>query len=274
MIPEIKGAVSARPKVRADINSVRIVTAGGEAKLQQKSVTPSEQQQNVFPDLGYDGLSKVSVGAIPADYVGPEVPEKAAATYYPSTSDQTITAEQYLAGAQTLKKVGSNNLSAANIRDGVTVRVGAGDTLPEIVAHNVFTVAGTFTHIAGSDAAAPADVRSGKKFFVNGNEYTGAYEAESLHIGTAQATSANSSTLVFTGLAAEPEIFFVTIDPAYNDRRTTAVMYDGTTVYNSKGNRIYSAMTASFSNGTLTITGGTSDFDATYTYTLTYAYVA
>jgi hypothetical protein len=274
MIPEIKGGVTARPKVRADINSVRIVTSGGEAKLQQKSVTPSEQQQNVFPDLGYDGLSKVSVGAIPADYVGPEVPEAEATTYYPTGSDQTIAAGQYLSGAQTIRRVGQNNLSAANIKDGVTVRVGAGEFLPEQLAHPIFSVEGSFTHVAGSDAATPADVRNGKKFFVNGNEYIGAYEAESLHIDTATATSANGSTLVFTGLDAEPEIFFVTIDPAYADRRTTAVMYDGTTVYNVKGNRVYSAMTVSYSNGTLTITGGSTDFDATYTYTLTYGYTA
>ena len=47
------------------------------------------------------------------------IASKAAATYTPTTSDQTIAAGQYLAGAQTVK--GDANLLAANIRSGVTL---------------------------------------------------------------------------------------------------------------------------------------------------------
>lgn len=50
--------------------------------------------------------------------------EKAAASYNPSTQDQTINGNQYLAGAQTIKAVTVTNLSAQYIAQGVTVKVG------------------------------------------------------------------------------------------------------------------------------------------------------
>ena len=52
-------------------------------------------------------------------YVGKSIKRKAAATITPSTSDQTITAEQYLTGDQTIK--GDANLAAGNIKKGVSI---------------------------------------------------------------------------------------------------------------------------------------------------------
>lgn len=57
--------------------------------------------------------------------------EKTAQTYTPTTSDQTINANQYLAGAQTIK--GDANLIPANIVAGKTIFDVAGSaTLPSI----------------------------------------------------------------------------------------------------------------------------------------------
>ena len=52
------------------------------------------------------------------------VTTKAATTYHPSTSDQSIASGTYTTGAQTLKAVTVSGLSADNIKSGVTVKIG------------------------------------------------------------------------------------------------------------------------------------------------------
>lgn len=98
---------------------VSIFAGAGAAKLQKKTVTPTESQQTVTPDTGYDGMSQVTVEAVPAGYIGSGITKKAAATYTPGTSNQTIGANQYLSGAQTIK--GDSNLVAGNIISGKTI---------------------------------------------------------------------------------------------------------------------------------------------------------
>lgn len=79
------------------------------------SVTPSVTTAG-YVSSGTAGNSSVSLTA--------SVTTKSAATYHPSTTDQTINASQYLTGAQTIKAVTTTNLTAANIANGVTVKVG------------------------------------------------------------------------------------------------------------------------------------------------------
>ena len=87
--------------------------------LQTKTVSPTESQQTVSADSNYDGLSSVTVNAISSTYVGSGVTKKAAATYTPTTTAQTISAGQYLQGAQTI--AGDSNLISNNIASGVSI---------------------------------------------------------------------------------------------------------------------------------------------------------
>lgn len=78
------------------------------------SVTPTVSAGYVAS--GTAGNASVSLTA--------SVTTKAAATYYPSTSDQTVSASQYLTGAQTIKGVVVSGLSADKILSGTTVKIG------------------------------------------------------------------------------------------------------------------------------------------------------
>lgn len=82
-------------------------------------------------DATLDNAGKLRNGVIAhgpdgTEYTG-SMTEKAAASYNPSGSDQTINANQFLAGAQTIKAVTTTNLNPAYIADGVVVKVGCAD---------------------------------------------------------------------------------------------------------------------------------------------------
>lgn len=79
------------------------------------SVTPTVSTAG-YVTSGTAGNSSVSLTA--------SVTTKAAATIYPSTSDQSIAASQYLTGAQTIKAVTVSGLSADTILSGTTVNIG------------------------------------------------------------------------------------------------------------------------------------------------------
>lgn len=138
--------------------------------LQTKSVTPTESEQVVGPDAGYDGLSSVTVGSIPSNYIGSGVTTKSAATITPTTTDQTIDAGQYLAGAQTIQ--GDANLIPANIASGVSI----------------FGVTGTHQGGGGTDTsdatATKVDIINGKTAYINGGKVTGTLVVQNYYTGS------------------------------------------------------------------------------------------
>ncbi len=106
--------------------------------LQTKTVSPSTSSQAVSPDAGYNGLSSVTVNAIS--------PTKAAQTYTPGTTDQTIASGRWLTGAQTIK--GDANLVAGNIKKDVSI-FGVTGTYEGSGGGGAPLVTGSFTTGAG-----------------------------------------------------------------------------------------------------------------------------
>ena len=104
--------------------------------------------------------------------VAGSIPSKAAATYHVSSSDQTISAAQYLSGDQTIAAVTTSNISAANIKYGVTVKVGDANDDDRIIAATG-TFSGANTVSAGQTAAAAAQILEDYSAFVDGAEVQG-----------------------------------------------------------------------------------------------------
>ena len=76
IIPKLQTkTITVNGKVTSDENYVRLkevtVNVQTAPTLQSKTVTPTKSQQNIAADSGYDGLSGVTVNAIPDNYVIP-----------------------------------------------------------------------------------------------------------------------------------------------------------------------------------------------------------
>lgn len=84
---------------------------GEELKLQSKSATPSETAQEITPDTGYTGLSKVNVGAVSSTYVGSGITRNPT----PTASGKTVTIPAGYYSAQTTKDVATATQATPSI---------------------------------------------------------------------------------------------------------------------------------------------------------------
>lgn len=117
---------------------------------------------SITPTINAGYISSGTAGNVTVQLTA-TVTTKAAATITPGTTTQTISANQYLTGAQTI--AGDADLVAGNIRSGV----------------NIFGVNGTFT----SDATATAaDIVDGETAYVNGSKITGSMVVNYYYTGS------------------------------------------------------------------------------------------
>lgn len=198
---EIKGSIETKTASNMSVSGATVTApAGYYASNQSKSVaggsaTTPATTITVAPSISIDSDGKitasnsgsksvtptVSAGYVSAGTAGTitvngsntkQMTVKAATTYNASGSDQSIASGTYLTGAQTIRKIVTGNISAGNIKTGVTITVGDSGSSTRIA-----NVAGTFTASntvsSGQTAAAAAQIRSGYSAWVGGAEVKG-----------------------------------------------------------------------------------------------------
>lgn len=122
---------SAKPAATISSTGATLSTSSNTITL-TKNVTNTPVVTAGYVASGTAGTSSVSLSAT--------VTLQGATTYYPSTSDQTINGSRYLTGNQTIKGVTYANLTAANIKNGVTVTIG-----DSADADRILSVTGTYS---------------------------------------------------------------------------------------------------------------------------------
>ena len=216
------------PASITEIGTVTVVTPTGHGSPRMRVTATSQAVPNVT-QAGY--ISAGTSGQISVT-LETNVTGKGTATFYPSTSDQSISASTYVSGVQTFKAVTTNNIIASNIKSGVTVEVGDADD-----SDRVLSVTGTY-----SGGTSTCDTKT----MTNDDN---------------QATS-----IQFTNLSGEPKWFFVRCtsqlsrSSSYSYYFVTDIRYNGTNHngnYYRRSNGTYyndtSHYSHTYSNGTLTV---------------------
>ena len=232
---------SATPAETITGSSATIVPGTNTLTL-SKNVSNTPQVTAGYIASGTAGNTTVSLTA--------NITTKSSATIHPSASNQTIAGGTYLTGTQTINAVTTTNLTADNIKSGVVVQVGD-----------------------SSDSDCVLSV-------------TGTYEgggSSGMQIATKTTTLDSASTSIsFSGLSGEPTSFAITtasdLATGASPWKTAAVTFDGTSlngqIVTNTSNAQASHSTSfskSYSNGTLTVTGSGTNFQANQ-YKLVYTY--
>lgn len=173
----------------------------------------------IYPITGDGWATTAATSQVTADVTDTyQMSTQAATTWRPSTSDQTIASGKYLTGAQTIRGVVLTNLSAGNIKQGVTVEVGDSSDL-DLVASVTGTYAPTLTTksiTANGTYNASADSADGYSS-VTVNVSGGASNVITGTFTTSSTTGAAASlTLPYTGSGYPIAAVFFVDGGAYN----------------------------------------------------------
>lgn len=106
-------------------------------ELQAKTATPTESNQTVTADSGYDGLSSVTVEAIDSEYVGSDIARRSSSDLIVNEANITAPAGYYSAAAS--KSVTSGSAVGPSSLSGSSASVSTGTNTLTLTKTNVTT---------------------------------------------------------------------------------------------------------------------------------------
>ena len=267
------------------------INAGNGASISYglTNITLSKSNVSITPTVTPGYVSSGTAGNATV-YLSATADFQPETTWHPSTSDQNILAGKILQGVQHIKAVTMENLTAANIKDGVTVKIG--DSTDDDC---VTSVTGTYT--GGSVTVNPLSVTTNGTYTApTGTAYspvTVSVSGGSVQFDTKTATASNYPvSLSFTGMKGEPKAFVVRLNAQVSSSGSTTYYYIvdvsafGTTTHGNcfrigstrRIDNITSGYSWSYSGTTLTITSSAASRSASPgafysgSYELLYAY--